>query len=67
MDAAIGFARDDTDAARLMPGVHEGRPRARAGSRRLGFADTGSVIRSGPDPAEKPHVLGHQHVRTTPV
>lgn len=59
MTAAIRFAQEHIDVARLTLGVHESNRRALAFYHRIGFQLTGKVIPYRPNPAEKCYILGY--------
>ncbi|MFJ8581106.1 GNAT family N-acetyltransferase [Micromonospora sp. NPDC093277] len=65
MEAAIRWARDNTDAAWLTLGVHEDNRRAQAFYRRIGFVETGKVVPYVLDPSKKLYIMGYEGFRQT--
>jgi ribosomal protein S18 acetylase RimI-like enzyme len=63
MAAAIGFAEEHIDVARLTLGVHEANVRAQAFYARLGFEPTGLRVPYPLDPAEQLLILGYPAFR----
>ncbi|WP_414166498.1 GNAT family N-acetyltransferase [Streptoverticillium reticulum] len=67
VDAAVRFARDNTDASWLTLGVHESNERALTFYRRLGFEATGKVVPHPLDPAERLCIMGFGRFRVPDV